>query len=72
MVYAKALPIEYSLINSTVCKNKVLRSVIDDPDRKIILPGEYEIEIEGIPNELVYTLHEYSQIVEMWNRVNEL
>ena len=59
-VYSKAFPIESSIINAMMRKNRVIRAVIDDPDRTIVLPGEYGIEIEGCTDKDEHT--EYSKL----------
>ena len=46
-VYSKKFPFETSILNAIIRKRNIVRDIITDDKNKVILPGEYEIEIEG-------------------------
>lgn len=47
-VYSKKHPIETNILNAMLRKTRILRDVIIDDNKDVLLPGEYGIEIEGV------------------------
>lgn len=66
-VYSKKYPIETSIINAMVRKSQLVRDVIIDQNKDILLPGEYGLEIEGLDDiNLISTDPKYEYFKKIW------
>lgn len=52
-VYSKKHPIETNILNAMLRKTRIVRDIIIDINKDILLPGEYGIEIEGISDQKI-------------------